>query len=167
METTFVKSNDNNASNYAARAVHSLQICGANSPFTDISIHHDGCTCGATVKDIPRQIQCMDAFNVILKPGSTWKEISYAVAWTSFAEGKLEDMTCNGKQFHNWYWWITHWARDKMATISMTTFLNACMNFTYEFCSGVCSKGSNQQYSSNGSNNGLAPTKWLAVALNQ
>ena len=56
---------------------------------------------------------------------------------------------------------LTHWARDKMATISQTTFSNAfffneniwiLINISLNFV-----LGSNSQYSSTGSDNGLAP----------
>ena len=37
-----------------------------------------------------------------------------------------------------------------------------CVNFYYDFTE-VCSWGSNKQYSSRGSDNGLAPTRWQAI----
>ena len=58
---------------------------------------------------------------------------------------------------------LTHWCRNKMAAVSQTTFLNAFLMKMYVFYQNfteVCSLGSNQQYSSTGSGNGLAPIIW-------
>ena len=61
----------------------------------------------------------------------------------------------------------THWSRDKMDAISQTTFSNAFywMKFTNfeKYFTEVCSWGFNQQYSSIGSDNGLAPTRRQAI----
>ena len=50
---------------------------------------------------------------------------------------------------------VQHWGRDKIADISQTNISNAFswMNFAYGFTE-VCLSGSNQQYSSIGSENG-------------
>ena len=58
---------------------------------------------------------------------------------------------------------LTHWGQDKMAAVSQATFQMhflewKCWNFDYDF-NEVCSYGSNKQYSSNGSDNGLAPAR--------
>ena len=61
---------------------------------------------------------------------------------------------------------LTHWRWDKMATVSQTTFSNAfywmktwiSINISLK----LVSKG-HQQYSSIGSNNGLAPTRQQAI----
>ena len=62
---------------------------------------------------------------------------------------------------------LTHWGLDKMAAISQTTFQMhflewKCLNFNWNFTE-VCSQGSNWQFSSIGSDNGLAPNRRQAV----
>ena len=59
---------------------------------------------------------------------------------------------------------LTHWGRDKMVVISQMTLLNAfswmeMLQFRLNFTE-VCS---NNQYSSIGSDNGLAPTRRQAI----
>ena len=63
--------------------------------------------------------------------------------------------------------WLTHWGRDKMAAVSQTTLSNAfswmkMLEFDYDFTE-VCSLGSNWQYPSIGSDNGLAPVRRQAI----
>ena len=61
---------------------------------------------------------------------------------------------------------LTHWGWDKIAANIWTTFSNASsliyivfwLKFHWNF-----SKGSNYQYSSIGSDNGLAPVRWQAI----
>ena len=56
---------------------------------------------------------------------------------------------------------LAHWGREKMAANFLTTISNAFswmkvyINYDYDFIE-VCSQGSNQQYSSIGSDNGLS-----------
>ena len=62
---------------------------------------------------------------------------------------------------------LTHWGRNKMAAIFQTTFSNAffewkCMNFDWNFTE-ICSQGSNWQYYSIGSDNGLSLTRRQAI----
>ena len=62
---------------------------------------------------------------------------------------------------------LTHWDRDKMATISQTIFSNRfswenCLIFDQNFTE-VCSHGSNWQYPSISSDNGLAPARRQAI----
>ena len=62
---------------------------------------------------------------------------------------------------------LTHWSRDKMATIFQTTFSNAfswmkMMEFRLEFQCNLF-QGSNWQYASTGSDNGLAPYRRQAI----
>ena len=57
---------------------------------------------------------------------------------------------------------LTHWGQGKMAYIFQTTFLYAFSWMKmYEFW--LCSQGSNQQYSSTGSDDGLRPTRPQAI----
>ena len=62
---------------------------------------------------------------------------------------------------------LTHWGRGKMAAIFQTAYSNAfslikCINFDWYFTE-VCSQGSSSQYSSIGSDNGLAPARRQAI----
>ena len=61
----------------------------------------------------------------------------------------------------------THQSRDQMTAIFHTTFSNAFssikyMTVDYDFTE-ICSKGSNQQYFSTCSDNGLAPSRRQAI----
>ena len=62
---------------------------------------------------------------------------------------------------------VNIFGRDKMATISQTTFSNAFSGLKiYEFqltFHWSYSQGSNEQYSSIGSDNGLTPSRWQAI----
>ena len=62
---------------------------------------------------------------------------------------------------------ITHWGRDKIAAISQTTLSNSfswmkMLEFRLKFLE-ICSIGSNLQYSTIGSDNGLAPSRRQAI----
>ena len=62
---------------------------------------------------------------------------------------------------------LTHWGRDKMAAIFQKTFSNVfswmkCINFDKDFTE-FCFQGSNQQYSSIDSDNGLAQARRQAI----
>ena len=74
----------------------------------------------------------------------------------------------NSFKFPKWaadlMWLTTHWGRDKMADIFQMIFLNAfswmkTIDIKLKFYSQV----SNKQYSSIGSDNGLAPTRRQAI----
>ena len=61
---------------------------------------------------------------------------------------------------------VTHWGQDKMALISQTTFSNAfpwMEIFKFQLRFQVCLKWSNWQYSSIGSDIGLAPNRRQAI----
>ena len=59
---------------------------------------------------------------------------------------------------------ITYGGWDKMATILQMTYSSAFPWMkTLEFFTGICSLGSNWQYGSIGSDNGLAPNRWQAI----
>ena len=62
---------------------------------------------------------------------------------------------------------LPHWSRDTMAAILQTTVSNAFSWMEmYEFRLNVtefCSEGSNQHYSSIGSDNGLVPARQQAI----
>ena len=59
---------------------------------------------------------------------------------------------------------LTHWCRDNMARLHFQMhFLEwKCMNFDSDFTE-LSSQGSNWQYLSTSSDNGLAPTRWQAI----
>ena len=66
---------------------------------------------------------------------------------------------------------LTHWSRDKMAAFSRRHFQIhfvewKCSNCDKNFTE-VCSQGSNWQYSSIGSDNGLVPSRRQSHYLNQ
>ena len=60
---------------------------------------------------------------------------------------------------------LTHRGQDKMAAIFQTTFTNSFSGIKYEdeAFSEVCFQGLNQQFSSIGSENGLALARWQAI----
>ena len=62
---------------------------------------------------------------------------------------------------------LTHWGRDKMTAIFQTTSSNVLSwmkMYEFRLRFHFCSWGSNQQYSSIGSGNGLAPVRRQAIA---
>ena len=65
------------------------------------------------------------------------------------------------------HYWLAHWGRDKMATISQTTFSSAfswmkLLNFRSNLTE-IYSLGSNWEYGSIGSDNGLVPNRHQAI----
>ena len=98
---------------------------------------------------------------------SEWLGDKQAIITCSIDDEVLNQWCCQGTTLKEP---LTHWGRDKMAAISQTTLSNAfswkkILEFRLKFHWSLFLR-SNQQFSSIGSDNGLAPARRQAIIWN-
>ena len=97
-----------------------------------------------------------------ISPRFSWRELIANYCWYYCAGVDNDHLVLIYEACQQKLTCLTHWGRDKINAILQTTFSNAISWMKKNF-NEVCSLRSNWQYSSIGSDNGLAPTRRQAI----